>query len=490
MQGSMLRKVGPAMATIVVCVVATYVVPALHFARPWTEGDPVPFWNLVGRPFEAAQVEEREERVARVDAIAREVLAEESEPKVVAQPKPVVVEADPDDALPPYQPHPDDAKPVEQAVELPRGDELDRFFGALARTDASLAGAMTRAVHWGDSAIGIDGITSAVRKRLQARFGDGGHGFHLMAPPNTSYRHRGIDFSHNDQWALCFIIHKCRSDGHYGLGGATFSSAGGGQSSFAPDDAHSSGHVARFDVYYAARPRGGRIKLVVDDQEPVYLETDAEQLEDRFHSIEVDDGPHELTVRASGGGRVRLYGVVMEREGPGVTWDGLALVGAFTRRMLEYDPEHLRAQLGQRQPDLAVFMFGGNDMIRRVSMSTYEQEYREVIQRVRGAREDMDCLVLSPLDHGHRVGVRLESLPVVPKMVRAQRRAAQSEGCAFFDTYSAMGGEGAAGRWFRQSPRLVSGDLSHLTSRGHGVVGEMIYRALMQAYVAYRDREG
>ncbi len=487
---AMLRSVGPAMLVMVACVVASYAVPSLHFARPWTSEDPVPFWNVLGRPFESEQVQEKEERVARVDAIAREVLAEDSEPEVVAEPEPVIVEVEPGDSLPAYEPHPDDEKPVEQSIELPKGDELDRFFGALARSDASIAGAMTRVVHWGDSAIGIDGITSSIRKRLQARFGDGGHGFHLMAPPNTSYRHKGIDFSHNDQWGLCFIINKCRSDGFYGLGGATFSSAGGGQSSFAPDTKHSSGHVSRFDVYYAVRPRGGKIKLVVDDQEPVYLETAAEVVEDRIHSIEVDDGPHELTVRASGGGRVRIFGVVMERDGPGVTWDGLALVGAFTRRLLEYDPGHLKAQLEQRQPNLAVFMFGGNDMIRKVTMATYENEYREVIQRVRGAREDMDCLVMSPLDHGERKGVRIESLPVVPKMVEAQRRAAQAEGCAFFDTYGAMGGEGAAGRWFRKSPRLVSGDLSHLTIKGHSVVGEMTYRALMEAYVAYRQREG
>lgn len=488
---SMLRKVGPGMLVLALCVVATYLVPALHLFRPWTEDDPRPFWNLLGRPFEAEAMAQKQAQVAKVDAIAQEVLAEDTEPVVVAEPEPVVVvEPDTGFVLPPYEPHPDDGKAVEQSVELFTGTELDRFFAALALSDASVAGAITRVVHWGDSSIGIDGIPSAIRKRLQARFGDGGHGFHLMAPPNTSYRHRGIDFSHNGQWGLCFIINKCRSDGHYGLGGATFRSAGGGQSSFAPDPKHSAGRVSRFVVYYAAQPRGGRLKLRVDKEEPVFLDTEAEQLEDRFETLPVEDGDHTLTVRASGGGRVRIYGVVMERDGPGVVWDGLALVGAFTRRMLEFDEAHLRAQLGQRQPHLAVLTFGGNDMIRKVSDDRYEQEYREVLQRVRAAAPDMDCLVMSPLDHGERKGVRIVSLPVVPRMVETQRRAAEAEGCAFFDTYSAMGGEGAAGRWFRRSPRLVSGDLSHLTFKGHAVVGEMVYRALMEAYVAYRGREG
>ncbi len=486
----MLRKIGPALAVVVACLVTVFVVPQLEPLRPWRTGDPRPFWNLLGRPFESEALASTEERVAKVDAIAREALAEAADPPIVAE-RPVIERApEPGASLPPYQPHPDDEKPVAQSIELPTGHELDRFFASLERTDAGVAGSVTRAVHWGDSAIGTDGITSAIRKRLQARFGDGGHGFHLMAPPNSSYRHRGVRLRQNDQWNLCFIIEKCRNDGHYGLGGATVRSTGGAESRFEPDPKHSSGHVSRFEVWYAAAPRGGKIRLKVDDGEPVILETVADELEDRWHAIEVDDGPHRLTVRAAGGGRTRVYGVTLERDGPGVVWDGLALVGAFTRRMMELDAEHLRAQLEHRRPELVVLMFGGNDMIRDIGMDTYGEEYRRVIQHVRGARPEMDCLVMSPLDHGTRKGVRIVSRPVVAKMVEAQRSVALEEGCAFFDTFMAQGGEGSAGRWFKQTPRLVSGDLGHVTQSGQIVIGEMFYRALVEAYVAYRRREG
>lgn len=487
----MLRTIGPAILVVLACLVTVYALPELSSLRPWTSADPVPFWNLLGRPFEREQLAEAEERVAKVDAIAREALAQGPEPVIVAErPAPVVPPPTPEQTPAPYVPNPDDLKPVEQSLELPTGHELDRFFAALARTDRGEAGALTRAVHWGDSAIGIDGIPSAIRKRLQARFGDGGHGFHLMAPPNSSYRHRGVRLHHNEQWSLCFIIHKCRSDGHYGLGGATFRSTGGAESRFWPDAKHSSGHVSRFEVWYAAAPRGGRFKVRVDDGEWEVIDTAAETLEDRWHAIEVEDGPHKLAVRAAGGGRARIYGVTLERDGPGVVWDGLALVGAFTRRMMEFDEAHLRAQLQHRAPQLVVLTFGGNDMIRNIGMDSYGDEYRAVIQRLRAAAPEMDCLVMSPLDHGERKGVRIVSQAVVAPMVEAQRRAAHEEGCAFFDTFMAMGGEGSAGRWFRQSPRLVGGDLSHLTGNGQIVVGEMFYRALMESYVAYRRREG
>jgi lysophospholipase L1-like esterase len=164
------------------------------------------------------------------------------------------------------------------------------------------------------------------------------------------------------------------------------------------------------------------------------------------------------------------------------------MIGAFTNRMLEFDEDHLRRQLEHRDPQLAVLMFGGNDMIRRISMDRYADEYRQVLQLVRRARPEMPCIVMAPLDHAMRKGRQLVSLPIVAPMVEAQRAAARSEGCAFFDTYAAMGGEGSAGRWFRQRPRLISGDLSHATFKGQIVIGEMFCRALMQAYVAYRRR--
>lgn len=484
---AMLRQVGPAMATVAACVVATYVVPSLEFARPWKTGDPLPFWNLIGRPLDAEELQAEEDRAEEVEEVAQEVLAAKDPEPVVAPPR-EVVEVDAVETLPPYEAREGDDKKAVQKIDLFEGHELDGFFEELARADAGIEGSVVRVIHWGDSSIGIDGIPGAIRRRMQNRFGDAGHGFHLMAPPNTSYRHREVAFSHNDSWKKCFIIYKCRSDGHYGLGGTSFESWGGAQSSFAPHPERSSGKVSRFQLFYAGQPEGGKIRVQVDDGEKIVLETAADALDDRVWSAEVPDGPHRLTVRAVGEGQVRVYGVAMERPGPGVVWDSAALVGAFTNRMNELDEVHLGNQLRQRGTDLVVFTFGGNDMIRKVAMSTYAEEYRAVIDKVRKAKPEAACLVMAPLDHGERQGAQILSRDVVSRMVKAQREVAKDTGCAFFDTFSAMGGEGSAGRWYKRKPRLMSGDLGHATASGHQVIGELFFRAMLQAYIDYRER--
>jgi hypothetical protein len=48
-----------------------------------------------------------------------------------------------------------------------------------------------------------------------------------------------------------------------------------------------------------------------------------------------------------------------------------------------------------------------------------------------------------------------------------------------------MGGEGSVARWRTRS--LMSPDLSHPSPRGHRVLGAMIYAALIDGYVRYRE---
>lgn len=487
------RKIVSGMITLVLLIASTYLVDALHWARPWVRGeDPMLFWNLLGRELlgEGEEVEEAAERVELAERMATEVADRSDEgplPEIeVVEPPP------PGSELPPYEPHADDAEAVPRSLELPEPTALDPFFAQLARTDAAYAGEITRVSHWGDSAIANDNIASSLRFEMQRRFGDAGHGFHLVAKPNASYRHQGVRFSGGEGWQLCYIINKCRPDGLYGLGGTTVWSPGGGDSQWKTETKLPYGQsLARFEVWYRAQPKGGRLRLKVDKGEPQIVSTAADEPHDAWHLLELPDGPHTVGLRAGAGGQVRLFGVVLEREGPGVVWDGLAQLGAFSRKMLLFDPEHLRSQIDHRDPDLLVFTFGGNDLtIAESKMARYEEDFRRMLRLFRGEENPRACLVMAPVDHGVRQGQRIVSNPMVQRVVEIQRTVALAEGCAFFDTVAAMGGEDSAARWRQSTPPLLSGDLAHLTHAGQKVIGHMVYLALMEGYVAYRAREG
>jgi lysophospholipase L1-like esterase len=241
--------------------------------------------------------------------------------------------------------------------------------------------------------------------------------------------------------------------------------------------------VGRFDILYQEGPGYGDLTLTVDEGEPTTLSTAADALGDALHTVRVPDGPHKLTLRVAGGGVVRLYGVILERESPGVVYDSMGLVGARGQRLLNADPEHWKRQLELRRPNMMILMYGGNELVDRgMNMERYRGQFTELVHRFRTSRPDATCLVMSPLDHGERDRGRIRTDPQLLKMMVVQREVALAEGCAWYSVFDAMGGEGSMGRWFRSEPRLGWGDLAHPTKEGSRVLGDLFYRALMRGF--------
>jgi hypothetical protein len=71
--------------------------------------------------------------------------------------------------------------------------------------------------------------------------------------------------------------------------------------------------------------------------------------------------------------------------------------------------------------------------------------------------------------------------PLVSLLTEVQRAVAAREGCAFYDTLSAMGGEGAMWRWACSEPRWAQLDLIHLSAQGYAALGAHIAQSLQAA---------
>jgi hypothetical protein len=74
-------------------------------------------------------------------------------------------------------------------------------------------------------------------------------------------------------------------------------------------------------------------------------------------------------------------------------------------------------------------------------------------------------------------------MKIIQLIVEQQQRAAQELGCAYFDTYNAMGGWGAMPAWVRRG--LGQADMTHPTGVGAIRIGNWIYRAVMKEYDSY-----
>jgi hypothetical protein len=91
-------------------------------------------------------------------------------------------------------------------------------------------------------------------------------------------------------------------------------------------------------------------------------------------------------------------------------------------------------------------------------------------------------MVVTPLDQGTRVGGKVVSKPALSVLVDAERRVAEEQGCAFWNAFEAMGGQGSMARWVNARPALAWTDLAHISATGQAIIGNLLADAIEAGY--------
>jgi lysophospholipase L1-like esterase len=362
---------------------------------------------------------------------------------------------------------------------------LDGFYGALWRTERREKGAITRIVHYGDSPTTADLITGDVRSMLQKRFGWAGHGFILAAKPWAWYQHTGAELS-GTGWQPSASTQFGAKDGLFGLGGVSFTSGSGARTRVV----YSAGSHTRFEVWFLKQPGGGTLEVSADGQTLGNAETAAEAKEPGFATFTTESGARTVEIRAEGG-PVRMFGVSAEGVGPGVVYDSLGLNGASIGVLTHmFNERHWAAELQHRAPALVIVNYGTNEADFGAFIDKqYEKELREAIRRIRAALPEASILVMSPMDRGQRGADGIETMATIPQLVGIQKRVAADTRCGFFDTYTAMGGQGTMAKWYAAQPRLVSADFIHPSPAGGKIVAEVFVREMIAGFIRYKARQ-
>ena len=353
------------------------------------------------------------------------------------------------------------------------------FQRALARTDSARgADGITRVLYIGDSAVVGDGVTGALRRILQKRYGDAGAGFLVAGRPWPWYRHR--DVRHDGSgWQYEGVHNKLNArERLYGMGYLRAFAAGkGARASFATSrDAGTGQAVSRFEVFYLEQPHGGGFSLSVDGVLSREVATEGAVRRAGYVSVDVPDGAHELVLETTGGGPVRVYGVAMERARPGVMVDAIGINGVHATHLVGKDPM-LKEHLSHRKPDLIAVQLGTN-LKSKMPVGNYADEMRQILTFMRAAVPTASCLVVTPFDRTTVPVDESEPTPAyIPKIVEALKGVARDTGCAYWSAFDAMGGKGSFRRWQRLG--LANYDGMHLAHEGYDALAESLAGALL-----------
>lgn len=384
---------------------------------------------------------------------------------------------------------PSEKSKAPRSIEDPGGHAMDAFYAHLAAVERKEAKSIARVTYFGDSIVASDFVTATLRRKLQRRFGDAGHGFMLMANAWPGYFHNDVVRFAAPGWQVSRVVGPFAKDGFYGLGGVSFNAQGKGAfSRFSTTKTGTFGRaVSRFSLSYLEHEQGGTMTISIDRIERETINTIANAPATKVRTYEVPDGEHELEVRAEGPG-VRTFGVVMERDVPGAVLDAIGIQGCRIRFLDKSDDAHFAEQLRTRDPSLTVFQYGMNESEdgELYPLDQYEATMKAVLVQVRAALPASSCLLVGPMDRADKKGSGYSSRPVVPKLAAIQRKVAGEVGCGYWDTFGAMGGLGSMGIWVQRG--LGGADLAHPSSAGAEVLGGWIYLALMEGYEAYRAK--
>lgn len=348
---------------------------------------------------------------------------------------------------------------------------LDRFYATLNNRDRRRP---VRIAVVGDSFIEGDIFTADLREQLQDLYGGSGVGFVPFSSLFASYKQTVSQTS--SQWKTLNIMNKkdvtAEVSGRFFLSGILNLPAEGAETRL-------KGSTFRKHLSTASVAR-----LVFVNEGSTTLDvTINDTLQQQFtpphgsyvQQVVIRGEIASISVSLTDPEGFIGYGIFLE-DSRGVSVDnfslrgnsGLALLGAGLSTS---------TQIGKLGPyDLIVLEYGLNVLTSEVlQYGAYGRSLVQIIRHLQACFPEAGILVMSVGDRGTMQDGEVVTMPAVHGLIRAQRKAAEETGVAFWNTFLGMGGENSMARFVEKN--WAAKDYTHIGYAG----GRHIARELVKA---------
>ncbi len=376
---------------------------------------------------------------------------------------------------------------------------LNSFFDALKNKQYNKKA--IRILHYGDSQIEGDRITSYFRSRLQTKFGGGGVGL-VHALPQNSETATLLQTTSSNWEKTTLADHDKANAGinRYGVLGG-FSSFTSNKTLFSKGTNEAwikfkriggvNRTARRFDrirIFYGFNPKPFMVELFSDG-----VTNDAELIPNTNKlatvSWEIKQSTNQFDINFRGDGSPLVYGISLETE-KGIVVDNIPLRGSSGIDFTKTDMGFMTDMLRMLNAKLIILQFGVNVVPRIVdSYKYYQVQFYNQIKALQVALPEASIIMIGVSDVARKEGLRYTSYPNIEMIRDAQKQAAFKAGIPFWDCYKAMGGKNSMAAWQTANPPLANKDFIHFTYRGANLIAEMFYAALISEYERYLENE-
>ena len=397
--------------------------------------------------------------------------------------------------------------------DLPGNDLtwFDRFFQSLQ--NAQKDSTTVHVIHYGDSQLEEDRISSTIREDLQTEFGGNGPGMlpavmHIPSQSTSQWNNgnlqRYIVFGPKEEHA---------THNRYGplaqVGELNGSAVVGIKKRESRKDMFP--HVGGYSTIKVLAANKGSLKLRLTYEHEVSeivgqntdgspkiktknkKETAKDPSVEKFTKLNVytwklPDTTSNIKLYLSG--RTEIYAISVDGS-YGVAVDNVAMRGSSGTVFHKIDSQLLAESYKAMNAKLIIMEYGGN-MVPSMTPKTLDWSKKLItrqIQAVKKANPDADILFIGPADMAKQINGRWQTYPGLGITIKMLREVALENGLAYWDMHRVMGGEGSMIKWVKKAPPLGFTDHVHFTRRGASYMGDLFCSSLHMYYDYFQFRD-
>lgn len=177
-----------------------------------------------------------------------------------------------------------------------------------------------------------------------------------------------------------------------------------------------------------------------------------------------------------------LTGILTETDAPGITYTGVGINGAKVHDYFEEICPLFEKQMEFYKPDLVIFAIGINDAnVEHFNDKQFIEDYSKLLGRIKRVAPEAAVIFETNNDMYRKVKKkRYVQHPNGDVARKAFFTLAEKHQAGVWDKFSLMGGLGSMSKW--EKADLAKSDKVHFKLAGYNLLGDLFYKALINAY--------
>jgi hypothetical protein len=356
--------------------------------------------------------------------------------------------------------------------------------------NAASANKPLRILHYGDSQIEADRITSTIRNFIQKKYGGMGAGF-IPAVPVTDesatfqqYLSPGWKrFSLLGKQADSSVLHR-----RFGISGNLARYMADGPADTVADIVLKPLYVGYRNIrsftharlYYG--PADGNCSIVINQTDTQSLAA-GNIVSSAWWKFPARQTSLSLSLHSTS--FPDIYGVTLDGAN-GVAVDNLPMRGSGGLDFSRMDTAQMGQMFRMMGAEMIILQFGANIVPNVVSSyDYYARGLSRQLKLLKSLKPGISIIVIGVNDMSRKNAGGYETYPNIAKIRDAQKQAAFETDCVFWDLYEAMGGGNSMPSWVFHEPPLAQKDFVHFTHTGAKIIAELFCRAWEKEYRKY-----